>query len=299
MGRNQRDSPFVTERFLVDDDGTDLFLKGVIGSSISTFLKYHLSTGILRLYSVTVGDAGTTSHALTADDDLFVTGRLEVDGVTYFDGVVTFSSYITLLDSQPVYFGSSTDSMLLWNALQTPDTLMLALGADSNGLVITKKVNTGFDFAHPLQTNPTLFVHSAAQSTTQWIGFTHDGTNALISTGAGLITFANETAVSPDTMFRKSCASGITASTTQTQGNGELSNQINEIATCANANDTVTLMPATAGYSCTIINNGANTLRIYPGGSDNLGAGVDTATTLAAGSNITFAAYDGTNWETI
>jgi hypothetical protein len=47
----------------------------------------------------------------------------------------------------------------------------------------------------------------------------------------------------------------------------------------------------------TIINNGAQTLRIYPASGDNLGAGVNTATTLAAGSNVSYVAYDATNWE--
>lgn len=90
---------------------------------------------------------------------------------------------------------------------------------------------------------------------------------------------------------------GITASTTQTQGNGALTNMYNEVATCANANDTVTLPAAVAGRRVTIMNNGAQTLQIFPASGDNLGAGVDTATTLTAGSNRSFIAYDATNWE--
>jgi hypothetical protein len=35
-----------------------------------------------------IGDAGTTSHSFTADDDLMVTGKLEVDGDAYFDGEI-------------------------------------------------------------------------------------------------------------------------------------------------------------------------------------------------------------------
>jgi hypothetical protein len=90
---------------------------------------------------------------------------------------------------------------------------------------------------------------------------------------------------------------GITASTTQTQGQGALTSSINEVSTVANANDTVTLPSAAAGMRVIIINNGANTLQIFPASGDNLGAGVDTATTLAAGSNVEYVAYDATNWE--
>lgn len=89
----------------------------------------------------------------------------------------------------------------------------------------------------------------------------------------------------------------ITASTTQTQGQGALTSDINEVSTVANANDTVTLPAALAGRRCTVINNGANTLKIFPASGDNLGAGVNTATTLLAGDNITYVAYDSTNWE--
>jgi parallel beta-helix repeat protein len=90
---------------------------------------------------------------------------------------------------------------------------------------------------------------------------------------------------------------GITASTTQSQGQGPLIRGISVVATVANPNDTVTLPGAIAGVSCTIINNGANTLRIYPASGDNLGTGVDTLTTLSVGSNVTFTAIDTTNWE--
>jgi len=36
-----------------------------------------------------IGDAGTTSHSLAANDDLLVSGVLEVDGVAYFDAGIT------------------------------------------------------------------------------------------------------------------------------------------------------------------------------------------------------------------
>ena len=90
--------------------------------------------------------------------------------------------------------------------------------------------------------------------------------------------------------------SGITASTTQTQGQGLLTGDINEISTCANANDTVTLPAALAGRFCTVINNGANTLKIYPSSGGDLGAGVNISTTLAAGAAALFLAYTSLKW---
>jgi len=88
----------------------------------------------------------------------------------------------------------------------------------------------------------------------------------------------------------------IAASTTQSQGQMALTKQLNIVTTVANANDVVTLPTALTGRRCCVANLGANTLQIFPAASDNLGAGVNTSTTLAAGVNVTFKAYDATNW---
>lgn len=56
-------------------------------------------TGINRVIgnsdNVGIGDAGDDSHSLTTDDDLFVSGKLEVDGLSYFDSNVASTGNIT------------------------------------------------------------------------------------------------------------------------------------------------------------------------------------------------------------
>lgn len=100
--------------------------------------------------------------------------------------------------------------------------------------------------------------------------------------------------------IHNSSTAGVTAGTTQTQAGGTaLTTDFIEVSTVANANDAVTLPTAIAGTSVTIVNNGANTLKIFPAASDNLGLGVDTSTTLAAGVNVKYYAYDATNWELV
>lgn len=86
---------------------------------------------------------------------------------------------------------------------------------------------------------------------------------------------------------------GITASTTQTQGQQLLTGEVNEIDTVANANDVVTAPPAAASTKpIRVINNGANTLQIFPSPANDLGAGVDTAVTLVAGATVSFIYFD-------
>lgn len=91
---------------------------------------------------------------------------------------------------------------------------------------------------------------------------------------------------------------GITASTTQTQGQGALTAEINVVDTCANANDTVTAPAIYSDYPQTLIikNDGAETLQVFPASGDDLGAGVNTAVTIASGEYKSWQSYDDTTW---
>lgn len=120
--------------------------------------------------------------------------------------------------------------------------------------------------------------------------YTNSALKMTIESG-GNVSFAG--------FIKGSLTASITASTTQTQGQGPLTTENNEVSVVANASDTVTLPTAIASIRCVVMNNGVNTLQIFPASGDNLGAGVNTATTLASGSNITFLAYDATNWEIV
>jgi len=95
---------------------------------------------------------------------------------------------------------------------------------------------------------------------------------------------------------RRSSVTSITASTTQTQGNGLLSGDVNVISTVANNNDTVTLPTAVAGIGAIVTNKGSKKIKIFPNTADNLGAGVNGSVSLSAGSTIIFYCYDATNW---
>lgn len=73
----------------------------------------------------------------------------------------------------------------------------------------------------------------------------------------------------------------------------------NEISTVAATSDSVRLAPAKVGMKITVMNNGVNALNLYPSIGDNIGAGVNSAVSLAAGANITYFAYDIDNWESV
>jgi len=102
-------------------------------------------------------------------------------------------------------------------------------------------------------------------------------------------------------IFYETLEAGITAVNPGGQGDGVLTAQVNVVATVGTTDDAVTLPPCTAVTTLSraiyIVNNGANQLEIWPSSGDNAGGGVNTAITLAAGSNLILKSIDATNWE--
>jgi len=91
--------------------------------------------------------------------------------------------------------------------------------------------------------------------------------------------------------------SGITASTTQTQGQQPLTKHWNQVSVVANTSDVVTLPSAVAGFVCGIRNDGANTLQIFPASGDKINAiAIDGALSTTAGQHIIMVAVDATQW---
>jgi len=131
-----------------------------------------------------IGDAGVTSHAFNTNDDLLVSGRLEVNGVAYFDTSVVFSAGIS---SGFIIYGVGAIIYGTGNGNQT-DTLLLTGGNTDRTFIFTTYANRNKDFDHTAQTNPTLFIHSATDpdtANTQWLSLTHDQTDSVLTSGAG------------------------------------------------------------------------------------------------------------------
>lgn len=96
-------------------------------------------------------------------------------------------------------------------------------------------------------------------------------------------------------------SAGVTASTTQTQGQGTVSVTsgdmfvVVEVSTCVNANDTITLGATVPGRVYHVINNGAQTLRVFPAsGSNFVGSVADAAVNVAAGAVSEFTCFTST-----
>lgn len=107
-------------------------------------------------------------------------------------------------------------------------------------------------------------------------------------------------AISTDTKYLTTALAGITASTTQTQGQQLLADDINEVSMVANPNDVVTLPAAETGRTVFVKNSGANTLQVFPSSGDAIdGAVVDASRTIPAGTANAYRAQDNTTWQSL
>ena len=186
-------------QIVLDPNGTalivlenDAYLKGDIqfdgAGAVSTTSNGNISlvpngTGVVYVGS------GTPGHLTPTSGELYVQGKAEFDGFCYLDGNARVASYLdgaaanfSIQASDPAAHGC----LRLQASAQTVDTTMFLTGTTSNHIVIAEYADRTFDFAHAQATDPTLFIHSANQSTSEWLSLTHDQTDGLISAGTGL-----------------------------------------------------------------------------------------------------------------
>lgn len=151
---------FIDNAFFVVDDGDN--------TKKIAFQASGITTGTTRTF--TFPNVNATVFTGSSTNDLLAGGHIRASA-----------------DATGLALGAvdSASNRVLFSTIQTPDSALLSTGTTSNAWVICETQDATFDFAHAAQTNPTWFVHSAAQSTTQWTSVTHDGTNGVLNTGTG------------------------------------------------------------------------------------------------------------------
>jgi len=244
----------------------------------------------LRIYGENIDlytSAAGTTNAMTVSSTL-ITNKLDTDiasGSVFriFDSTNTDSAAFSHDD---VDFNTDFTTTANWNV--TGITAIDVTGAvranDAAGPTMLNEAATSV--------NPTLIPNRANEST--GIGWAATDQLSMI---AGDIEAIRYSEASSHVLADSQVHTGITAGTTQTQADGfQLLSSHNEVATVATTNDTVVAPLAVTGRILTILNNGANTMQIFPAVGDDLGAGVDTVITLAAAGKLWFVAYDATTW---
>lgn len=138
-----------------------------------------------------VGNAGTTGHSLASEDDLCVTGKLEINGAAYFDGAL--ESWAAAAGSNDSFVGAASDGTGIFTLTTNDSTDQTLFAVRTEGgmqLILTALANRTKDHDHTAQTNPTLFIHSATDpdtANTQWVSITHNQTDGVIDCGTGTL----------------------------------------------------------------------------------------------------------------
>lgn len=179
----------------------------------------------------------------------------------------------------------------------TDDGIKLSLAGSQKWVFASASMGsvTGNNFIQaevPSATNPVFVLNNDFDSGLGWSGA--DAPSLV----AGGVEALRATELSSGVVLQYQTTAGITASVTQTQGQQALVSTLNEVSTVANVNDVVTLPSAITGSCVKIINNGANTLQVFPASGDSVAGGsVDASTTLNSGSNAEYCAFNATAWE--
>lgn len=162
----------------------DIFVASASGTNRFT-IKNNGNIGIGTtnpLAALHIGQGTPNAIDGTSGDDLFVRDDLEVDGISTL-GTTTFAAGTTTFSNGVLRFNSNGEYLYLQS--QSDDGIHFALGTNgfgNNSMVITTQANRSADHGHnTLQTNPTVFIHSATApgtSNLEWGSLSFEGTGS-------------------------------------------------------------------------------------------------------------------------
>lgn len=134
---------------------------------------------------IVLGD-GTPTEAATTND-VYVSGNFETQGTTFFGGPAR------LKDGNALVFGDGSDAEMRWDISQTNHALLIDVSGSRNIIVCDA---SGVNFGHPVNTNPTLYIQSADNSShLDYVAIYHDQANGRILSGAGALGIGTGTPI--------------------------------------------------------------------------------------------------------
>lgn len=176
----------VTDNYITTDTSTDLELRPGTG-------------GITKIGNGTPGRLSTPTN-----NDLYVTGRVEIDGVLSTESDIVAYENITLLDNKYMSFGGSPNIYLKYSTAQDNHSFLTALHSDSYTWIITTTANVNKNHHPGILTNPTLKIYSATDvdsDATEWFALQHNGSNSVFFSGKGGIQFQQQADIASGNVF--------------------------------------------------------------------------------------------------
>jgi hypothetical protein len=165
----------------------------VNSASVSGF-EFDIDVGTALNATETVNGISIDIDGLAGDDATSRMNAIYLNSANTTGGVNTgltvagaWDLGVWVQDNILFAFGNAPDGSLAYNTTQDPDAMFLGLCNNSRALIIAPHDQRSYNFAHAIETNPTIFIHSANPSTTEWGSLAHDQTDFVISSGTGEI----------------------------------------------------------------------------------------------------------------
>jgi hypothetical protein len=118
-------------------------------------------------------------------ENIFSSGDHKIEVQTNSQKVLTindekfifYSRALNIRDNIELEFGNAADTVMGFSLAQDPDSFLFGVDGVSRYMLICDKADLTalYDFGHSAQSHPTLFIHSANQSTTEWMGLSYEG----------------------------------------------------------------------------------------------------------------------------
>lgn len=199
----------------------------------------------------------------------------------------------------------NTNNLIL-KEVSSGGTSELRIGDDSSLAIITSTAASGvFNFPAyvQLENDSGVRIQDSSDAYTASLVMNSGNNLSLANTHAsGYLQLYGTLGVQATNYLIRTTSVSVTASGDQTQAAGvalAITADYINIATCAIAGDSIALPPAVAGREVTVTNSGIAACAVFPYTSDNLGAGVNTSISLAAGATARWWAIDSTTWKRI
>lgn len=309
---------------------------GVVSPSAGALLVGNGSSAMTQLADVAVGSALTsggvgvapTWTAFTSDATASTLMSRDVNANTRVNNLIEgYTTTVTAAGTTTLTVASTKQQFFTGTTTQTvvlPSTSTLVVGQQY------EVINTSTGAVTVQTATPTLLttvasgvkvvltcINNASDATTSWNVQTATGGGAVSSvsgttnqitaspsTGAVVLstpsTFIAPGTIQDTTGMLLSTNATVTAAGA-TQGTATaLTRSYNVVTTVASNTGVVLPTPSTAGLLVTVVNKGANTLRVYPatGGAID-SAGTNAFVTLAPNGSVTYEASSTTNWLTV
>jgi hypothetical protein len=131
-----------------------------------------------------------------------VCGKVEVDGISYFDGTVSIGNTATVADDTSFQFGTDGDAVIKYSTAQSyGDGLMITPPINSKNIIVTRYMNRNYDHYHANNDNPTLYIHSGSNISQnvnyqyEYVSISTDNVSTIIDSGINNVTIADNTIV--------------------------------------------------------------------------------------------------------